>query len=112
MTKRDEQLGLEHFLVTTLGEKNRLRIRKVIEENTPELEGTSNKEWKLQFSRRVLAALDGYFQAEMGSRATNSRVQQGLNRIKSSPYREKHLKSFLPQGTPRRNQVLHPTTCK
>jgi len=63
VTKRDEQLGLEHFLVTTLGEKNRLRIRKVIEENTPELEGTPTKEWKLQFSRRVLAALDENFQA-------------------------------------------------
>jgi hypothetical protein len=67
MTKRDEQLGLEHFLVTTLGEKNRLRIRKVIEENTPELEGTPNKEWKLQFSRRVLAALNENFQASTGT---------------------------------------------
>lgn len=67
MTKRDEQLGLEHFLVTTLGEKNRLRIRKVIEENTPELEGTPTKEWKLQFSRRVLAALNENFQASTGT---------------------------------------------
>jgi hypothetical protein len=67
MTKRDEQLGLEHFLVTTLGEKNRLRIRKVIEDNTPELEGTPTKEWKLQFSRRVLAALDERFQASTGT---------------------------------------------
>jgi hypothetical protein len=67
MTKRDEQLGLEHFLVTTLGEKNRRRIRKVIEENTPELEGTPTKQWKLQFSRRVLAALDENFQALTGT---------------------------------------------
>lgn len=67
MTKRDEQLGLEHFLVTTLGEKNRLRICKVIEENTPELEGTPTKEWKLQFCRRVLAALNENLQASTGT---------------------------------------------
>src|SRR5690242_2476113 len=67
MTKRDEQLGLEHFLVTKLGEKNRLRIRMVIEENTPKLEGTPSKEWKLSFSRRVLAALNENFQASTGT---------------------------------------------
>ena len=103
MTRRDEQLGLEHFLVTTLGEENRLKIRKLIEGNTPELEGAPTKEWRQQFSRRVLAALDGYFQAEMASRATNSKEKESsnsTNEFQSSTEPEQNKEFSLSRETP------------
>src|SRR5260370_16708506 len=90
MTKRDEQLGLEQYLVTTFGEKNRLRIRNAIEGNTLALEGTVTEEWRREFARRVLIELsrrsqgseaeseespDECFQAEMAGRPATPKVK-------------------------------------
>ncbi len=101
MTKRDEQLGLEQYLVTTFGEKNRLRIRNAIEGNTLALEGTVTEEWRREFARRVLIELsrrsqgseaeseespDECFQAEMAGRAARSKVREQHSSVSESQF--------------------------
>jgi hypothetical protein len=57
MSIQDEQKGLELVLVAMFGEHNRIKIRKVISENTPKLKGKATREWKKNFAVAVLMAI-------------------------------------------------------
>jgi len=87
MSTRAEQLGLEELLVIAFGEQNRLKIRKVIQENTPELKGAVTQPWRKEFALLVLSKLRNQIEASQ-NQSERSDSEQLPSRNSLPPQRD------------------------